>query len=284
MQQRERYLEHTGMTAGAGGHSRRGGSSSSKARSPYSSFSPGSPVAALPFSTLRGPQAAATAAAADSPLGAPRRLSQTFLGAGLPLSPPVLKQQPQQSAGCVTPTAAAGRGRGHTAQTERKPQAAAAENDATTDKGAASQGFGQVLWPFSGHAGSAGATSSGSGSSRQVSDFVPSQRRGKGAAKDAAGTGKAGDSAADRKKPAAAAQPKTGTGGAGTRAPGPRNAAAVRATAPPKAPSSRTFARQRQQLAQDLYALWNAQVGVLSHAHSQHTNICFVNLHSCVPK
>jgi hypothetical protein len=31
-------------------------------------------------------------------------------------------------------------------------------------------------------------------------------------------------------------------------------------TAPAKAPSSRTFAKQRQQLAQELYALWNAQV------------------------
>lgn len=36
--------------------------------------------------------------------------------------------------------------------------------------------------------------------------------------------------------------------------------AAACATAPPKAPSSRTFARQRQQLAQDLYSQWNAQV------------------------
>jgi hypothetical protein len=32
-------------------------------------------------------------------------------------------------------------------------------------------------------------------------------------------------------------------------------------TAPAKAPSSRKFARQRQQLSQQLYDQWNAQVG-----------------------
>jgi hypothetical protein len=189
-------------------------------------------------------------------MGGPRRLSQSFLGAGLPLSPPVLKQQPQQ-------TAAVNRRRGHTAQTERKPQAAA-EGDATINRDAQSQSFGQVLWPLREHTGSAGAAgNSSSGGSRQANDFVPSQRRPKGATKDAAGTGGAKGRPDDRKKPAAAAQPKPGTGAAGDKAPGPRNAAAaaVRATAPPKATSSRTFARQRQQLAQDLYTLWNAQVG-----------------------
>jgi hypothetical protein len=36
-------------------------------------------------------------------------------------------------------------------------------------------------------------------------------------------------------------------------------------TAPAKAPSSRTFARQRQQLSQQLYDQWTAQVSAAAH-------------------
>jgi hypothetical protein len=66
--------------------------------------------------------------------------------------------------------------------------------------------------------------------------------------------------------PSAAA---AGTAGTGRRAGGRAGGVAGTAprqqlgcmTAPAKAPSSRTFARQRQQLSQQLYDQWNAQVG-----------------------
>jgi hypothetical protein len=66
--------------------------------------------------------------------------------------------------------------------------------------------------------------------------------------------------------PSAGAAAGAATGrGAGGKAGGAAGAGArqpmVCMTAPAKAPSSRTFARQRQQLSQQLYNQWNAQVG-----------------------
>jgi hypothetical protein len=214
-QQYRRQVEQGSMTMGAVGRSR-----FASPRSPCST-SPRSPVAALSFTPApRGLQATA---AAGSPAAGPRRLSQTFLGAGIPLSPPVLKQQHQQPCSSSTPAAAAAAGRRavQAAQTEVKPAANAPKGAA-----GAGQGFGQVLWPYTevDAQGPAGGSKPGPG----AGDFTPSRRRGRG------------------------------VGGPG--APPAGKGAKAAATAPAKVPSSRTFARQRQQLAQELYKQWNGLV------------------------
>lgn len=211
--QRQHYMEQASMTVGAVQRSRL---SINSPRSPYSA-SPKSPVAALAFTPA--PQGKAAAAAAGvSPEAGPRRLSGSFLGQGIPLSPPVLKQQP----GFVTP-AATNRRRGHTAQTDSK--AVVPRAPPTASKGRAGQEFGKVLWPLTEDSIDSDSAGTSMGSSLQPGELVPSRRRTKG------------------------------QGGAVG-----KSAAAACATAPPKAPSSRTFARQRQQLAQELYAQWNVQV------------------------
>jgi len=202
LQRRQQHLERGSMTDAAVGRS-------SFARSPSSphSASPRSPVAALSFTP--GLHGAAAVSPGPSMQGAARRLSQSFLGSCLPVSPPVLKLQGLQA------TPAAGQRGVHSAQ----PGAQAA---ATTGKGRMGQ-FGTQLWKPD-DSSTPNNNSSSSSSMAQPGDFIPSSRR--------------------PKDPSAA--------GAAARIPA--------ATAPAKAPSSRTFARQRQQLAQDLYAQWNAQV------------------------
>lgn len=212
--QRQQHLEQASMTGVAEARPRR-----ISGRSP-SSASPLSPVAALSFTPAHRGKAAADGA--GSPAVAPRRLSGSFLGQGLPLSPPVLKQQQLQQPGFVTP-AAAGRRRAHTAQTDSK----APRPPATAGKGQR-----KVLWVLS-------------------EDSVDSDI----AADSSSGIGSSSQPAGQPRR-----RPKGGEQGAGGRGVG-KSAAAACATAPPKAPSSRTFARQRQQMAQDLYAQWNAQVG-----------------------
>jgi hypothetical protein len=215
-QQYRHHAEQGSMTVGAVGHSR-----FASPRSPCST-SPHSPVAALSFTPApRGLQATA---AAGSPAAGPRRLSQTFLGAGMPLSPPVLKQQHQQLGGS-TPSAAAATAGGRAvqaAQTDVKHAGADARKGGTQ----AGQCFGQVLWPHT--EVDAQAAAGGSKPGPGAGDFTPSRRRGKG------------------------------VGGPGALS--PAKGAKAAATAPAKVPSSRTFARQRQQLAQELYKQWNGLV------------------------
>lgn len=214
------------MTAGTtAGRSRLANNSPSSA---YSA-SPRSPVAALSFTpaprgkTAASAAAGAPAAAAGSPLGGPRRLSGTFLGQGSPLSPFIFKQQPQQP-GFVTPAATSKR-RVHTAQTDSK--AAAPRPPATAGNGKTGRELGKSLWPLTEDSADSDSVEGSLGSSSlQPGELVTSRRRPKGQAGGAVGKG----------------------------------AAAGCATAPPKAPSSRTFVRQRQQMAQELYAQWNAQV------------------------
>jgi hypothetical protein len=166
LQQRQHYMEQTSMTVGAVGRSR---FSSNSPRSPYSA-SPKSPVAALSFTPAPRGETVGTAAVAGSSGAGPRPLSGSFLGQGIPLSPPVLKQQP----GFVTPTATSSR-RGHTAQTDSK--AAVPRGPTTASKGREGQDFGKVLWPLTEDSVDMDSAGSSMGSSLQPGELVPSRRR-----------------------------------------------------------------------------------------------------------